>query len=128
VGFDRKYLLWALVYAVIGMCLGIFMGVSDDHGQRPTHAHINLVGFVLSFGYGVIHKLWLRQPNPKIANIQFVVHQTGAVVMITGLALLYGNFAPREQVGPVLGIASITVLLGALLMLYMVVKAKAVNA
>lgn len=125
--FDRKYLVWALGYAAIGMCLGIFMAASHNHAQHVTHAHILLVGFVLSLGYGIIHKLWLGHPNPIIARIQFIVHQAAAVTMFTGLLLLYGNILPEPQLDPILGIASITVLVGALLMLYMVLKTSAVK-
>lgn len=121
-GYDRKYLLWALCYLVLGMCLGIYMGVSQDHGERPTHAHINLVGFALSLGYGIIHKLWLGQPAPAIARLQLIVHQVGALIMVSGLFLLYGDVVPENRVGPVLGISAIIVLVGALLMLYMVLK------
>jgi len=127
VSFDRKYLVWALGYASIGMCLGIFMAASHNHAQHVTHAHILLVGFVLSLGYGIIHKLWLGHPNPIIAKIQFIVHQAAAVTMFTGLLLLYGNVLPEPQLDPILGIASITVLVGALLMLYMVLKTSAVK-
>lgn len=125
--FDRKYLVWALGYVAIGMCLGIFMAASHNHAQHVTHAHILLVGFVLSLGYGIIHKLWLGHPNPIIAKIQFIVHQAAAVTMFTGLLLLYGNVLPEPQLDPILGIASITVLVGALLMLYMVLKTSAVK-
>lgn len=120
--FDRKYLVWALGYLAAGMCLGIYMATSQNHVQHATHAHINLVGFLLSFGYGIIHKLWLGQHSPGTAKVQFIVHQTGAVIMISGLFLLFGNFVAEPTIGPVLGLASITVLVGALLMLYMVLN------
>jgi hypothetical protein len=125
--YDRKYLVWALGYVVVGMCLGIFMAATQDHGQRVTHAHINLVGFLLSFGYGIIHKLWLRQPNPTISRVQFIAHQAGSTAMFIGLFLLYGNVVPGAQIDPILGIASITVLVGALLMFYMALKDNAVK-
>ena len=127
-GFDRKYLVWALAYAAIGMCLGIFMAASHNHAERVTHAHILLIGFVLSFGYGIMHKLWLGQPNPVIAQIQFILHQAGAMTISIGLFLLYGNIVPEAQLDPILGIASVTVLVGALLMVYMVLRTGAVNA
>ena len=47
--------------------------------------------------------------------------------MITGLFLLFGNFVPEPTIGPILGFASITVLVGALLMLYMVLKTNSVK-
>lgn len=122
--FDKKYLVWALAYVVVGMCLGIFMAASHDHGQLVAHAHINLVGFLLSFCYGLIHKLWLGQPNQRLASIQFYLHQAATVVMFVGLFLLYGKFVPGERLDPILGLASIAVLLSALLMFSLVLKAK----
>lgn len=126
-GFDRKYLVWALVYVVIGMCLGIYMAASHNHAEHVTHAHIMLVGFLLSFAYGIIHKLWLVQPSPTIAKVQFVLHHAAAVSMFTALFLLYGGLVPETQLEPILGISSVTVLIAALSMLYMVIKTGAVK-
>jgi hypothetical protein len=103
------------------------MAATHNHGQLATHAHINLIGFLLSFGYGIIHKLWLGQPNPTLAKIQFIVHQATTVTIIAGLFLLYGSFVPEAQLDPILGIAAISVLASALLMLYMVLKTNTVK-
>lgn len=117
---DKKYLVCALAYAAVGMGVGVYMGASQNHGQLVAHAHILLVGFVVSFIYGIIHKLWLPQPNAALAQAQFLLHQIAAVVMLSALLLLYGGVMPEVTLGPVLGIASVGVLLGALLMIYMV--------
>ena len=126
--YDRKYLVWALCYAVAGMGLGILMGISQNHAQHVTHAHILLVGFVTSLIYGVIHKLWLTGKMPRLAMAQFIVHHAGAVTMFVGLLLLFGNVLPLAQLDPVLALASVTVMLGAVLMLVMVVKSNALEA
>ena len=120
--FDRAYLIFALCYAAAGMGLGIFMGMSGNHGQFVTHAHIMLVGFVSSLIYAVIHRLWLPAPSRALATTQFVLHQAGALVMFAGLLLLYGRAASEDRLGPVMGAASIAVILGVLLMLVMVLK------
>jgi membrane protein DedA with SNARE-associated domain len=119
---DRRFLIWALSYATVGIVLGIYMAASQNHGEFITHAHILLIGFVLSLVYGIIHKLWLETPSRAVANIQFGVHQAAAITISLGLFLLYGNFVPAPTLDPILGIASAGVLLGMLLMLYMVVK------
>ncbi|HUA25158.1 MAG TPA: hypothetical protein VMA54_13620 [Steroidobacteraceae bacterium] len=121
--FDRAYLIWALCYAAAGMGLGIRMGISHNHGQFPTHAHVMLVGFVTSILYAVIHRLWLTAPSRSLATIQFILHQAGALGMIAGLYLVYGNLASEDRVGPLLGPAAICVALGVLLMLVMVLRA-----
>lgn len=122
-GLDRRYLAWALVYAAVGMGLGIFMAASEDFSQKEAHTHLLLVGFVLSLGYGLIHRLWIEQAQPKLANAQFIAHQAGAIFMCLGLFLLYGKIAPANLLTPILGVSSLAVLVGTLLMLYMVLKA-----
>lgn len=113
---DRKFVTISLNYAVLGIALGIFMAATHDHGQLVTHAHIMLVGFVVSFIYGLCHKLWLNNITSKLAVAQFYIHQVGAAVLVTGLFLLYGNFVDLETIDPVLALASITVFVGVILM------------
>jgi hypothetical protein len=119
---DRRFLVWGLGYAALGMALGVYMAASHNHGELVTHTHILLVGFVLSSLYAIIHRLWLRNPRPLLARVQFWVHQLGTLGVSIGLFLLYGSFMEEAKLEPVLGVSSIAILLGALLMLYMVVK------
>jgi hypothetical protein len=121
-GFDRKYLVWALAYVALGMGLGIYMAASHNHAQHVTHAHILLVGFVVSFIYAVIHKLWLGEKASLLAKVQLVVHQAGALMMFSGLFLLYGGLVPEAQIEAVLAPSTIIVFTGALLMIVMVLK------
>ena len=120
--FDRSFLIWALSYAAVGLALGIYMAASQNHGELVTHAHILLIGFVLSFAYGIIHKVWLEKPTRGLSTVQFVVHQAAAVTVSVGLFLVFGNIVSETILGPILGIASAGALLGMLLMLYMVMK------
>src|SRR5476651_654076 len=104
--FDRKYLVSALVFLVAGLGVGIYMAATDNHGELVAHAHILLIGFVVSFIYGIIHKLWLTQPNPLVAKIQFILHLAAAVVLSIGLTLLYGRILPVERLEAILTIGS----------------------
>ena len=119
---SRRYLVWALCYAAIGMALGIYMAASHNHGELVTHAHVLMVGFVVSLVYGIIHRLWLDGPPRALAMTQFVLHQAAAVAMLVGLFLLYGGRASEATLAPLLGIGSTGVMLGMLIMLYMVVR------
>ena len=120
---DRQYLLWGLVYAIAGMALGIYMASSANHIQHVTHAHILLVGFVLSLIYAVIHRLWLQEHSTAVlAKVQFFLHQGGALLMSVCLFLLYGALVPQAQLDPFLGIASVAVITGAILMFWLVLR------
>jgi hypothetical protein len=126
--FDRKYLVWSLCFAALGMGLGIFMAASHNHSELTTHAHILLVGFVVSFIYGMIHKLWLTNPNRALANLQFILHQAAAITISVGLFLLYGAVVPEDKLEPVLASAAVGVLVAMLLMLYMVIRSGSAQA
>ena len=123
-GFDRKQVLCAMVYAIAGMGLGMYMAASQNHGQHVTHAHILLVGFITSMVYGVVYKLWLQAAKPILAWVQFMAHQLGVLGMCGGLFLLYGDFVPPPLLEPMLGVASTAVLLGAATMFYMLYRAR----
>ncbi len=44
----RQYVITALGYGLLGLLLGIYMAHSQNHLQHVTHAHIMLIGFVVS--------------------------------------------------------------------------------
>lgn len=126
--YDRKFLVWSLGYAAIGIALGIFMAASKNHLQFDAHAHVLLVGFLMSFAYAVICRLWLADKPSRLAGAQFLLHQAGATTMFLGLLLLYGGFATEEQIGPFLGLASIAVFVAALLMMFMVIRETSISS
>ena len=118
---DRKFLLCSLAYAVFGMGVGIYMAASKNHTELVAHAHILLVGFLVSFVYGLIHKLWVSTEIRSIANVQFYLHQLSALVMSAGLLSFYGGLF-KEALDPILAVSSLGVLGAALLMIYLVIR------
>lgn len=119
---DRKFVITGMVYAILGMILGIYMAASKNHGQMVTHTHIMLAGFLISFFYGLCHKLWLNNDNSALARLQFYIHQAGLAFMCGGLFLLYGQLVKEEAIGPVLGLSSVVFLSGMLMMAFMFIK------
>jgi len=113
---DRKFILIAIIYAVIGMTLGMVMAASKNHGQMTTHAHIILVGFVVPFIYALCHRLWLNNGGSVMAKAQFYIHQLGIFVMALGLFLRYGGFIEADKIEPLLASSSILVTIAMLLM------------
>ncbi|MDH2436053.1 TonB-dependent receptor [Pokkaliibacter sp. MBI-7] len=119
---DRKFVMAGLGYALVGLALGIYMAASKNHSQLVTHAHIMLLGFVVSFIYGVCHRLWLQNVPVRMANLQFYIHQLGTLVLLIGLFCLFAGLVPEPILGPVLGIASVIVFSGLVLMKVMFIK------
>ena len=119
---DKKFVLTGLGYAIIGLALGIFMAASKDHGHLVTHAHIMLVGFVVSFIYGLCHKLWLNNIVTTLSKAQFYIHQIGTIGIVIGLFLYYGKFVSLETIDPFLALSSIAVFIGMVLMKVLFIK------
>lgn len=119
---DRIYLIAGLLWLVGGMLLGEHMGRSQDHGQMPTHAHIMLVGGVLSILWAIINRVW-SIGSGLLAWIQLGLHQAGTAVMIYALFHLYGG-NPTDQFGMIAGIGAMIVILATVLMLFQAFIAK----
>lgn len=113
---DRKFLFTSFGYAILGLCLGIYMAASKDKAQMVTHAHILLVGFVISFVYAVCHRLWLNTLTSRLAKAQYYIHQAGTLGLAGGLFLYFGQFVDLQTIDPLLALSSVAVLVGMVLM------------
>ncbi|MBX9823195.1 MAG: hypothetical protein K2Y19_21540, partial [Afipia birgiae] len=47
----------AVIAVLIGMSWGIVMAISKDHSAMPAHAHLNLLGWVSLFLFGIFYRL-----------------------------------------------------------------------
>ena len=107
------FLRVAVVYVLAGMALGIFMAMSDDHSQMPTHAHMNLMGWASMALYAVVYRVWPETARSPLAQWHFWLANLGTLVTIVGVA---GIMAGHEQsFDPVAGIGSVVALIGMLL-------------
>jgi hypothetical protein len=105
---DRWFLRVAVIYALVAMLLGITMGISQDHSQMPTHAHLNLVGWVSMALYALVYRQWPAAGQNRLAVIHFWVANAGAILLNAGVyALMSGNMAlePVAIAGSLVSIA-----------------------
>lgn len=107
---DRKFVMTGIGYAIVGLLLGIYMAATKNHTQLATHAHIMLLGFVVSFIYGIGFKLWLSDVKGALVNAQFYLHQVGTIVLLISLFLMYGGVVEGKALAPFLAISSLLVL------------------
>lgn len=97
----------AVVYAVLGPLLGLYMGISGDFAQISTHAHINLVGWVSMAVWSFAYRAWPALGGNLLAMAHFALASGGVPVMVAGIFLIHMN-SPAG--GPVVGIGSVIVL------------------
>jgi hypothetical protein len=119
----RIHLTLGLVWLVAGMLLGEHMGRTGDHGQMPTHAHIMLLGGVLSIIWAMIYKVFGLTIG-LLAWVQTLLYQIAALVMIVALYMLYGGMQSEATVGPVLGVTAIAVIVSTALVLVLSLRAR----
>jgi len=115
---DRKYIISALLYALVGLIFGSFMAATHSHAHRVTHAHIMLLGFVTTFIYAICYKLWIKNALTKVALLQFIFHQLGTLLMLLGLFLIYGQIISLEEIEPIMAFSAIAVIVAMVLMIY----------
>ncbi len=118
----RGFLLIGILYLLVGMGLGMYMGPTEDFRLAPVHAHINLVGFTLMTVFAVVYKVFPALADNGFARLHFWLHQVGALVMVGGLFLMLGEFVAGATIGPVLSIGEVAMVLGTLIFGWNVLK------
>ena len=68
----------SVVILLIGMLAGIVMGIQQDFALAPAHAHLNLVGGVLLFLFGLYYRLVPAAGTSALAKVQGWLHIVGA--------------------------------------------------
>jgi hypothetical protein len=97
------------VVLVLGMLAGIDMGIREDFALAPVHAHLNLVGGVLLFLFGLYYRVVPAAGSTTPAKLQGSLHILGAIVFPVGvgLVILRGpSFVPAAVAGSLIVVAA----------------------
>jgi predicted membrane channel-forming protein YqfA (hemolysin III family) len=114
-GPARYFFTLAVIYAILGILLGLQMAISEDHGEKVTHAHIMLAGWVSMALFGFFYHLFPAINGKAIAMVHFWLQAAASVVMLGSLFLVYGG---NPAVEPGAAIGAISYGLGVLLFAY----------
>jgi len=119
---DRAYVAIALLWAIAGMLLGLYMGIAADNKLLVMHVAMMLTGFVTLAIYGMIYRLWPALKKSPLARIQFWI----AVLSAAGIIVGSYFFATSGSV-PLAAGASVVFIVSAVLMAWLFI-AKARDA
>jgi hypothetical protein len=78
----------SVVILLLGMLAGIDMGIRQDFVLAPAHAHLNLVGGVLLFLFGLYYRLFPAAGSSTLAKVQGWLHIVGGIVFPVGVAVV----------------------------------------
>lgn len=110
----------AILAAIAGMLWGLHMAISDNHAAMPAHAHLNLLGWVSLFLFGLFYRLHPALDTAKIAFVQAWVWIAGTIIMAVGVGLVSSGSTGAE---PIAAAGSFIVLADMLLFGWLVVRA-----
>ena len=85
---SRAFFAMGATYLLLGICWGMYMGMSKDHASAPAHAHFNLLGWVTFSLYGTYYALAQKTVSMRLAWIVFWVSQIGFVISIPVLGYI----------------------------------------
>jgi hypothetical protein len=78
----------SVVVLFCGMVFGIAMGISEDFALQPAHAHLNLLGGVLLFLFGLYYRLVPMAGKSLLSKLQGWLHIVGSILMPLGVAVV----------------------------------------
>jgi len=109
----------AVVLLVAGMVWGIVMGIYQDHSAMPAHAHLNLLGWVSLFLFGIYYHLHPTIDRSRTALVQVWVWIVATVVLSIGVALVHTGHETGDLIAAA---SSIIILLDTLLFGWLVFR------
>jgi cbb3-type cytochrome oxidase subunit 1 len=99
----------AVLYWVIAVAWGVYMGSTENFTDVPVHAHLNLLGWVSLALCGVIYAVLPRLAETRLARLHFWLHNLSLPPLMVGVWLIVHSHS--EIGGPIAGISSIVMLL-----------------
>jgi hypothetical protein len=111
-GVARNFFTLAIIYALCGMALGLYMSISQDHSQMPVHAHTMVAGWLMSSVFAVFYHLFPALRASALASVHFWLTAVSGIGLLVGLFFLLGG---NEAIEPVVAISSMGFYLAMLL-------------
>ncbi len=115
----------AVLFVLVGMLWGLQMAISNDHSAFPAHAHLNLLGWVSLFLFGIYYRMHPAVDRSRAALVQVGIWSLGTAVMAVGVGLVHTG---HEGGDPIAALGSLIVLAGMLLFGWFVFRGERADA
>lgn len=97
-GVARNFFTLAILYALVGMALGLSMAISGDHSQMPTHAHTMVAGWLMSTVFAFFYHFFPAARNRALATVHFWLTAVSGIGLLIGLYFLLAGNPAMEAV------------------------------
>ena len=91
----------AVLFVLAGMVWGLQMAISEDHAAFPAHAHLNLLGWVSLFLFGIYYHLRPALDRSRSALIQVYIWIVGTIILAIGVGLVHTGHMVGDPVAAV---------------------------
>ena len=109
----------SVLFVLAGMVWVLQMAISADHSAFPAHAHLNLLGWVSLFLFGIYYRLHASLDQSRAALIQIWIWIIGTVVTAIGVALVHTG---HQEADPIAAVGSFVVLAAMLMFAWLVYR------
>ena len=92
IALPYRFMLAGILFAIVGMGLGIWMGTHEDFTYAAVHAHINLVGWASLFLFGLFYRTAPTSAATGLASAHFWCALLGAICLAIGIV---GSVGPQ---------------------------------
>lgn len=88
----------AVLYALLGIGMGIVMAASGDFTNKGVHVHINLVGWVSMGIMAMAYEVFPAMAGSVLARLQFWLHNLGLPLMAGGIHAVVHHLPMAETI------------------------------
>jgi cbb3-type cytochrome oxidase subunit 1 len=103
------------------MVWGLQMAISGDHSAFPAHAHLNLLGFVALFLFGIFYRLNPAVEARRLALPQVWIWIVSTIVAAIGIGLAHTG---HEIGDPIAAVGSLVIFADTLLFAWLLFQAR----
>ena len=103
----KLFLRLAVIYVLLGVVLGVVMSAGHDYTLKPVHMHVNLLGWVSMFLFGLWYLLVPASSETRLAKAHFWIYNNAFPIQMATLAMFVFD---HKAVEPVLALASVAIL------------------
>lgn len=93
-----RFFIVGILFALVGMGLGTYMGMSQDFLFTPVHAHINLVGWATHFLFGLYYRVEPSNAKGALPEVHFWSAVIGGILLPIGIIGAVTNDATLDLV------------------------------
>lgn len=84
----ERFIKIAVLYLSVGVCLGLYMGISQNFTLVTVHVHVLLAGWLSLAMAGVIYRLYPDASTTRLAQAHFWLHNLGLPAFMLGLGMM----------------------------------------